>query len=432
MTNCETPPPPVVDGSTVYVAIDAGGIGATVDRALDVAGAGVRHVVVCGPRPGAGKTGAVAWAGQLGRWMPTDTPHVTRSALRARLAADGVDVHVTRIEPWFGEHVAPADAAEAMRIIRHAGALVGVRPYGTPGQTGRRMLAAVWEARGLEWPSCPPDVAALLRSTSGQGRFQVFDNDGGAELVSIDARFQYGALALGELPTGEPVEQTAEPDVYAPSWCEVDFAPAPGGVLGVLGVRSLGRWHWPSDGGPYRTWCSGAEIHAARDAGYLVTVRRAIVWPSKARTLAPWVRIIVKQRDRLDALPIGAGVKRAARNGLRAMVVQAIGAIHGGAGVTDGAPPVLCASAYKTGGASLDHPEWTTAIYATARARLARQMLAQTAPVVACALDGYYVAGEPVLQPDNGAPGRWREVWRCGPWSPVATMADIYALRGES
>jgi hypothetical protein len=419
----------------VYVAIDPAGIGATVDRALDGAGDTVRHVVVCGPRPGAGKTGAAAWAEQLGRWFPTGAAHVTRSALRARLAADGRTVHVTRIEPWFGEHVEPADAAEAMRVVRHVTAAAGVRPFGTPGQTGQRMLAALWAAAGQDWPSCPPDVAELLRATSGQGRFQVFANAGGERLVSVDARFQYGALALNELPAGEPVELLGQaPDEYAPAWCLVDFVPtaSPVGMLGVAGAHG---WQWPTDGA-HQTWCSGAEVHAARQAGYRIAVRRAIVWPSKARPLAPWARMIAKQRHRIESLPLTDGVKRAARAGLRAIVVQCIGTMHGRTAAPPVSLPQLVSASCdnETGGAAVafDHPEWSTAIWATARVRLARQMLDQTAPVVACALDGYYVAGEPELRPDNGTPGQWREVWRCDDWPAVRTMADIYALKGDA
>lgn len=422
MRNCE------IDGSTAYVAIDAAGIGATVDAALAADSSGqVRHVAVCGPRPGAGKTGAEAWAAQLGRWLPVAQPHVTRSALRAGLVADGRRVHVSRIEPWFGEHVEPEHAAEAMRYVRHVAGVVGVRPVGTPGATGRLMLGAMWARSSSSWAELPAELRELLRSTSGQGRFQVFPAGaaGGAELVSVDARFQYGALAALELPVGVPADIAGEPDdEYAPSWCQLDFVPA--GPLAMLPVKYGAHWSWPTDGGPYRTWASGAEVQAARRAGYQVTVLRSIVWPAKARPLAPWARLISKHRARVDTLPLADGVKAAARAGLRSIVVQTIGQLHGG-----GASPVPFASANETGGAppSFDRPEWSTAIYAMARARLAQVMSKQTAPLVACSLDGFHVAGEPVLSVDDGADGRWRVVARYQDWQPVRNMADLYGLK---
>lgn len=420
MPNCE------IDGGTAYVTIDPSGLGATLEQVP--AGVGVRHVVVCGPRPGAGKSGAVEWTANRGPWYLTGTPHVTRSALRVNVAREAgkYQVHVSRVEPWFGELVEPADAAEAMRFIRGVCAEVGVRPFGTPGQTGRRMIEAQWGDRRYLAP--PAGVADLLRSTSGQGRFELFPAAaaGGVELVGVDARFQYAALAQLELPTGAPVELAGEPGEYAPSWCEIEFAPA--GALGVLGVAGRGGWQYPTD--PSRTyygWCSGAELQLAREVGYRVTVRRAIVWPARTRTLAAWSRLIVRERDRVERLPIRAGVKAAARAGLRAIVVQAIGSLHGR---TAPAPPSVSASADMEGGAgAFVHPEWSTAIWSAARVRLARRMLEQSAPLVACALDGYYVAGEPELPIDTRAPGTWREVWRGGQWAPLRSMPELYALR---
>lgn len=416
----------VTDGTTVYVMPDPAGLGATLERAVSVADRAPRHVVVCGPRPGAGKSGAMAWASEQGAWFQTRAPHITRSSFRGGYARDGITVHVSRVEPWFGD-VLPGDAADAMRVLRHVCAKVDVRPTGTPGQTGRRMLEQMWSRSGASFPECPAPVAELLRDTSGQGRFQLFarPDDAGAVLVGVDARFQYGALAQLELPTGVPFE-TTDPDPYAPQWCEIEFEPVDVAGVGLLPVKGLGGWHYPIDGGPHRTWASGAEIHLAREHGYRITVRRAIVWPNKSRTLAPFARLLATQRDRIESLPLPEGVRSAARSGLRAILVQTVGALHG----RNGASSVCVASATQTEGASfVPRPEWSTAIYGLARSRLAGQMIAQTAPVVACALDGFYVAGEPVVPADDGAAGRWREVGRWGAWSNLRTLADVYAVR---
>jgi hypothetical protein len=409
----------------VYAWCDPAGLGSTVDRALDAAPASSR-VVVCGPRPGAGRTGARTWADQLGGWFPTKPAHVTRSALRAELARDGQTVSVSRAEPWFGVSTTPADAAGAMRVIRHVTLQAGVRPFGTPGQTGRRMLAEMWAAAGAEWPTAPAGVGDVLRSTSGQGRYQFVPEHagGGAELAYVDARFQYGALAGLELPVGEPVERAGElPDEYAPAWCHVDFTPPAGCALAVLGVYDEHGWQWPTSG-TWSTWCAGAEVHAARGAGYRVKVRGSIVWPGRARPLGAWSRLVVRERERVAGLPLDAGVRDAARAGLRGIVVQAIGSIHGRASTV----PVgdASASSTRTVGA---HPEWSTAIWAAARVRLARVMADQRAPIVACATDGFYVAGAPVIPPDDGRAGRWVEVWNCVDWPAVGSMTELRALR---
>lgn len=420
------------DGTSVYVMPHPDGLGATVDQAL-ADGQPTRHVIICGARPGAGVSGARSFVEQRGRWQLWGEPHITRSALRLSVAGvvdeQTAVVRVSRIEPWFGEHVEPEHASEAMRYVRNVCGAVGVRPAGTPGQTGRALLRAVWDRAGASYPAVSSDVAELLRATSGQGRFELFDagRAGGQRLVAVDARFQYGALAQLELPVGEPVELTGEPDdQYAPAWCHVEFVPAAGPV-GVLGVHGIGGWWYPTDGGPHRTWCTGAEVLTARRAGYRVRVLRAIVWPQRARPLATWARLLSNGRERVASLPVADGVKSASRDGLRAILVQSIGTMH-----RPPASSVLSASADKTEGAGgfvFEHPEWSAQIWGIARARLAGVMLRQTAPVVACALDGLYVAGEPVVEPDNGRPGAWRVQWSGGPFGPLSSMADLYAVK---
>ncbi len=415
------------DGTTVYTLADPAGIGATVDAA----GPAARHVVICGRVGGAAS--ARAWIESTGQWMAAGAPYVGRNNLRASLIGGGRSVTVSSVEPWFGV-VEPETAAGAMRYMRHVCAAYGVRPARSPGFTGQRLLAATWEKSGRDWPTVAPDIADLLRTTSGQGRFEVFGANagGGPLLVGVDARFQYGALAALELPSGVPVELAAgvEPDEWAPSWCHVEFQPAAGAV-GLLGVDVGGRhgWSWPTFGGPFTTWCSGAELQLARRGGYRVRVLRAIVWPERSRPLATWATFIGKEREHVEQLPLPAPVIAAARAGLRAMLVQAVGALHS----RPSAPGRFVSASVdinRPGAGSFFHPEWSTAIWAAARCRLASRMTEQTAPVVACALDGFYVAGEPVLPADNGKAGQWRETSRRGQWPAVRNMSDIYQLKG--
>lgn len=410
----------IQEGTTVYTLPNPAGVGATVDAVGD----DVKHVVICG-RVG-GTSTARAWLAAVGgSWLPVGG-YVGRNTLRGSLIGEGRRVTVSSAEPWFGV-VEPSTAAEAMRFVRHVCAPLGVRPVRSPGFTGRQLIEAIWRKGGAEFPTLAPELAELLRITSGQGRFEVFGANagGGSVLVGVDARFQYGALAMLELPVGAAVEVEGEPDEYAPSWCQVEFIPAAGPV-GLLGVDVGGRhgWSWPTFGGPFSTWCSGAELQLARRHGYNVRVLRAIVWPSRGRPLATWANLLDKARERVGNLPLDAAVIAASRSALRAMLVQAVGTFH-----AEPAPSRLpTASVVSNRLGAESRPEWSTAIWATARARLATRMIEQSAPVVACALDGFYVAGEPELPTDSGRAGQWRETSRVFDWPNISNMSDIYQL----
>ena len=432
----EAPELPAVDSSTVYVMP-----GDSLGEALDVAAAAApdaRNVMICGDRPGAGRSGAETYVGAAGRWWPVDSTRVTRYNVRGKFATDGGRVlTVQRAEPWFDVGVLPGDAAEAMRYVRGVCADFGVRPGGTPGSTGRRMLAESWRRLDHQYEPCPDDIATILRDTSGQGRFEVFPHaaNGGDRLAYVDARFQYGACAATELPCGVPEMIDGEcADQYAPTWCEVEFVPC--GDVGVLPFRMGKAWEWPTGPGPYRSWCSGAELHLARKVGYTATVLRSIVWPGRGLPLASWAGVISRGRSRIDELPVADGVRSAARSALRSILIQTIGGLHGrndSANVTG----VPFASANETdltkrpadrSGVSQSRPEWTVAIWSLARTRLAKIMLGQRAPLVACTLDGFYVDGVPSVNGDNGKPGTFRTVWERGDWSPITSLADVYAL----
>lgn len=397
--------------STAYLNICPDGLGVTLDRMPP----DITRAVVCGPRPGAGKTGATSWAGRSGRWVPLGSSHITRSSFRGRFGYNGSEVLVTRAEPWFGL----ADAAtveQAAPVLRHLLLKHNQAPMATPGRTGLALLSKVSPELVDD---CPPDIAALLVETSGQGRFQVFGCGSGVQLVAADARFQYGALSLTELPCGVPVRSTAKPSPYAPSWLQVEFTPADNVPFGLLGVRQGKEWLWPTTGRNWSTWATGAEVHLAQRCGYDVRVTQSVVWPGRSRPLARFGRVIIGARHRVGSLPLPDPVRDAVRTALRSVLVQTVGSLHAGG------LPVLSATADNTGSPSR-HPEWTTALYGLARTRLAQMMLRQTAPVVGCALDGFYVAGCPVITPDDGLPGSWVVKDTFTTTGAVTNLADLY------
>lgn len=452
MTKTQNPAPVAIDGTTAYVAPVPDGIGATVELALSAAGGErVRHVVVTGARPGGTDRRQREWVAASGEWFATSEPYVAPSTLRVTLAGGGRQVHVSRAEPWFGVDAEPDVCGEAMRVLRHVAAGVGVRASGTPGRTGLAMLRAGWTERGQVWGECPTDVAELLRATSGQGRFQLFDagRQGHRLVVGVDARFQYAALATMEMPVGEPehVNGIADADKYLPAWCQVEFTPAGGpfGLLGVMGDQLRG-WTYPTTGGPYVAWCSGAELMLAEQHGYRCRVLQAYVWRQRARPLAAWAGRLIREREHVATLPLRPAVVAAVRAGHRGMVIQAVGMMHGRPPARQciaGTPAEIPAEArairrdgdvwrYQLDGTpaagAIIRPDWSTRIWSLARYRLAANMLAQRRTVIACALDGFYVAGEPDIAADDGRAGRWRE---SGRWSNVPaceSLADLYAV----
>lgn len=440
MSGNVTGPQPAAEGRTVYVMPDPAGLGATLDQALAVE-PDARNVVVCGDRLG-GRGETRAWVDRLDPWQLTSVePYVERHGIRLRAARDGHLVSVSRAEVWFGQGVEPEHARDAMRIVRGVVAEWGCRPIAHPSVTGRRMLLAHYDRHGYSWPDCGAEVAELLRSTSGQGRFEVMPAaapEGGGVWPRIyysDARFQYAACAATELPEGEPQLIDGEPpDPYASSWCRVRWQPAEGMPIGLLPYHLDGkRWTWPTEGA-WSGWCSGAELHLARRHGYSITVERSLVWPARSRRpLHAFATMLARHRDRVDGLNVDHRTRAAARNALRAVLVSTVGSLHGYAGGRpvvetqrdghDENPP-----ADQGAGSSLSRPEWTTAVWALARVRLARAMLAQPVPVLGCTLDGFYTAGRPLLAADSGSLGTFRLIGSTQWPDPIRTLPELYEM----
>lgn len=436
MSDQETSPV-VTDGGVIYLA-PSGPLGRQLDELRRAYDGDVRRVVLAG-RP-------VVDLDELRPFTVAGEPVIRPNMLRLVLIApDGRQVTVTSSGAWFDD-APPAAVERATPHVRWA-----VRKYhaatmhATPSRTGLAMIAAGWASNGADYPTAPDEIQRLIRSTSGQGRFQVLRPGAVRNLVTVDATFAYADIAMrAELPTGDPEwTQYADPEPFARAWVHVDYVAAPSVPVGLLGVRDGQRWTWPTSG-RHDTWATWAEVEHARACGYDCRVVEAIVWPSTRRALGPWAAHVMRMRE--APMPAAADdTRRAYRGALRNLVIQTVGVMHGrgpmrqhhvsDAGeVPDDAVTFWPNSdgtftyELREAGGPMSHPEWTAQLWGVARLRLVRQMLAQRDRLVAVALDSVILDGDP---DDVGSvPGRWRVTGRrrVPAGSTVETMRDVYEL----
>lgn len=471
MTAIETNPietrrPPAANAGTVYLDASYDGAGGDLSRAVAIArdnGDGeCRRVVVCGGPPSLSAIPVErrqweAWLSKAGGWAPLERPYVGATALRARFGDGyGRTISVTRAAQWFGD-AAPGDVCEATKHVRQIVGATGATMTGSPSRTGLAMLHRIWERQGFTFEPQPEPVQQLIRSTSGQGRFELLPRGrerGGRQLVAVDARFQYAAIASAvSLPIGDPYPVRAgdQLDPYACGWVRVEFEArsVPFGLLPVMKPGTERAWHYPATG-RHETWATWSEIELAIENGYRVTVLGGYWWPSTGRPLRAWADRLIRERDRITGRPVSEAVADTVRSGLRNIAIQTVGMMHGRdtieqRTVTDSIEipddavsmrPVPGGFAYEvrrpaTWRAGDSHPEWTAQIWGLARRRLAQRMLDDPRHVVAVALDSVIYDRTPA-DTDTGRAGGWRPTRRAGRWQPLTSMSDVYAALGAS
>ncbi len=419
---------------------------ATLDGVAD----DTEQVYVCGPIVTASAE-LLAWAELPDGW--THGAHYLKlphPIFRLR-RPDGRAVEVHRAESFYGDGVTPAIAAAAADEL---GAQLAQRfdraqLLATPATTGRELLAR----------SLPPgDFACLsdehqdlIRSTSGQGRIQMlWQGDELPELAEYDGRFMYAALCwgLGAGPATHDDEPTFER--RARGRYRVRFtAPAGWDHVGLLGVMDGDGWAYPTEG-THETWCDGAELLVAERHGWSFdVVERLLLADGKADPMRRWADRLVAARDAVE-LP-------ASRAALRSILLHGIGALHGRPSrvtrVTVEAPPddaellridgdrfVWTEPATATRWSAMSHPEWTSAIWARARARLLDgpkgigALHIPRSQLVAFRTDAIYLAGRrPDWESaDDGKPGRFRlAAHQLGPMPGPSTSRELLALKEQ-
>ena len=474
---------------TVFTSTSATSVGDVLhDHESHAVDAGTLRIMLTGAPPWSGVAGVRSWAGgQLPYgWSVAPEGHYFHGAhpvLRYVLDAehDGPSweaelierrrarIELTRAAAWFGEgDYGPELAREAWHDLgrRIERKFSGGVLMSTPASTGRDLLL-----RSLgdhEYPVLDDELQQLIRSTSGQGRIELFAGDGQlGQLCEYDGRMMY-AGCVNELPTGEARWESCHGLGLDDAWLghtraryRVDFTVprswAHVGLLGVMDDESRAGWSWPSaPGSTGSTWCDGVELALAIEHGWDVKIRERVYWPERGRPLDAWARRLVELVP-TDGPP---ELRPLVRAGVRAIVLHGIGALHGRGyrvsrsssspiDVPRGVDAVYFDDAAGVYSWSEDrgqrwpelaHPEWTAAVWARARARLLscptgagrdRAGMLHVAPssLVACRTDAVYMTADPGWS-DDGRVGRLSRRYckrTLAPWP--TSHAELLAVR---
>ena len=428
-------------------AFVASGPGLTLPALIDRYGGAVETLYLTGPRPGGGVDGFGSWlAAELpDGWAPAGhyLARLHRPVLRFE-RRDGAAIEIHRAASWFGEReVTPSDASDALDLLDLALSErfdEWAHTLATPATTGRDL----W-LRSLPddaaYPALTDEQQTLIRSTSGQGRWELFTGERGEldELHGFDMRFGYAALLWG-LGVG-PAEHD-DRNEYAGQrrgrYRVRATVPAGWDHVGLLPYAEDdgATWTYPDEPGrTFTTWADGAEVHVALAHGWQLDILERLLLQD-GRPLDGWQRRMIDVRDRLaDAYTTGETdrtVAKLAADAARLVLLSTVGAFHG-------APRAVTRSAERTQDIPADaegldfvdgrwswtettgaawpetsHPEWATAIWARCRARILTHRRSGTGALhvprrslVAIRQDAIYLDHHPGWT-DDGSVGRLR------------------------
>lgn len=412
----------------------------TVAELLHDLPAGVDRVVLLGPRPGLTADRQRSWymgdlpAGwehdQAGHYLTGDHP------IGKYRAPDGRRVELHRAAAWFGE--GDYGAVEVAVAFAELADQLGRSPLlSTPATTGRELLLSMVPERVDGWPCLTAEHQALIRSTSGQGRVELFTRDGGQldGLHEYDGRFMYAALCrqLGAGPA-ELIESPRWERFARARWLVDVEVPAGWSGPGLLGLPDPdgSGWLWPATAGDrFQTWADGCEVDLARQHGWTAEPVAALrLVDGKADPLGSWSAKLQRMRDSMRS-PLAASA-------VRRVLLTTLGTLHGRPHrVTKVLPldqadrvPDDAGTVRQVGGTlvfdvetetawpAMSHPEWTSAVWARARTRLlscpgegGRTGALHMAPgtrLVALRTDAVYVDRQQPAwhEADDGRPGR--------------------------
>lgn len=366
------------------------------------------RVWLVGPRPGRTPAAFMDWLTAVpDGWVPGPAGHYVADAdapvLRYRRQRDRHDVEILRAAMWLGDGDYSADQARdaldlMLSVIRGAWGDDQLELYRTPATMGRDL----WQRtipHGTGYPVLDWDVQDLLRTTSGQGRWEHFEPaaDTAPALIDYDMRFGYAGLlwglgvgnvehVQGDGFTGDPMRR---------GWHRV-VATVPDGWdrVGILPLAGE-RWTWPAEpGARFETWADGSELAVASRWGWSLEIGESYLFDA-GRPLDVWARKLTAVRDDLERAvredQADAAVAKLAADAVRQLVLTTVGAFTAQPHrvthvVHDDDRAAMPREAmkprrrgdwwvYETETAprqpDLAHPEWAVAVWARCRARMA-------------------------------------------------------------
>lgn len=349
----------------------------------------------------------------------------------------GRKVELRPASEWFGSETPTVNEARAVwSVLEWVGRKFNNGTVlSSPAATGRD-----WWVRTLpgeyRFESPPDHICDLIRSTSGQGRFEVIEGGQHVEGIhEMDGRLMYLAL-MRELP-GNFVSlgpcSIGELNLYDRARYEISVTVRHDWEhVGLIGRLRDGKVTYPrTPGESWTTWVDGAELRLLVKYDWPVAVHQRMLF-EQGKPLDKFARDIVKHIEDFEsptAVPVGRTVARC----LRLMAIATLGAFVGRgmlvdqeAKLWDGPLPASARNVSTIDGThyfqqlvaprdpSLVQPQWSAAVWARARCRLldgpgnTGALHMHHGKVLGMALDALYLTNVPNNWPDDGKPGRFR------------------------
>ncbi|WP_164990889.1 hypothetical protein [Streptomyces sp. GZWMJZ-114] len=436
----------------------------------------VERVILVGPRPWHEDTADATATDGVRQWLTTPAPdgwsagshyvHHANPVGRWQHGKRRLEVmHLGSWVPGAGEDGPTSDPRTVDGAFAHL--LTGVRArwqesslelLGSPSAMGMDL----WKRsipKGVEYPLMAPELRELIRTTSGQGRFELRPIGRGGKIPGLfyyDCVFAYSALTWG-LGVGEPTAFSARTFAGGDAekllrgrgrWHVRATVPADWAHVGILPASGASGWEYPSEPGrSFTTWATGSEVWVARQHGWHIDVLEGFTW-QEGKPLNTWKDRLL---DMWKAYEGGDESMALARKMIRSMVLFTIGSFHsrgaarGGITTDEDAIPYHAERVSERDGAytwtstrevSSDtaHPEWSSEIYGRMRARLLSgpggtgALALPASSVLAFRSDAIMTTADAGW--DDPLPGRFRLKGRLsGPLSAPTTEGDLLALR---
>jgi hypothetical protein len=370
----------------------------------------------------------------------------------------------------------PRAGWHAFRLLRDAlrsrWGTDGVELLGSPTTLGQDLWARTIP-QNTEYPLMSAELRELIRTTSGQGRFELFTPPAIPEklpaLHYYDCTFAYAGLTWG-LAVGNPTRVTArEYEAAAPAlrekwlrgrgrWHMRVMVPDDWRHVGLLPCSGAGGWEYPSEPGrTFTSWASGPEAWLALTRGWHIEVLDGITW-TEGKPLNLWRDKLVDAWSALGTMATTAGpgyadAARLAQKMARSVLLFTIGGFHSrgtqraGVAASEDSIPATATRAEERDGVwtwqaarevtgPYAHPEWSAEVYGRMRARLLSgpagtgALAVRPDQVVAFRSDAMMLTTNTGWSNPGATPGRFRiKGSLSGPLDAPGTEGALLALR---